>query len=87
MSINNLQLIYCSLKSTTLLSKKFWEENIMNKNEKDFTPTKRYKTMPSSFQTEEGNVIDNYVIVFIIGGRLILLKEIWTHWEFHYDRK
>ena len=75
--INSLQLIFASVKQSNLFSKKFWDENIVNKVTKEFNPTKRCKPVPSSFLLEEVNVIPNQVIVCIIGEWLVLMKENW----------
>ena len=64
------------------IDKEFWEAHIPNKVNKLAGKTPRKKPLPSGFAPEEANNQPDAVIVCIVAGYLLLLKEQWENWEF-----
>ena len=78
-------MIFVTLQKNTLISPKFWKEKITPKQAipvKEFNPTYRFKPLPASFVGEEGSVIKDSVILCVVEGYFIILKETWNTWEF-----
>lgn len=71
-------MFYVTLNSTNLLSKKFFEKEIKSKFSK-FAKYKPYKENKKIHQEEEV-CIKNSVLIFLVGRKLMILKEKWSKW-------